>query len=654
MRRGACTIRLVEFVTKTIDPRREPGSIVGLAQHQIVSRSTRPRRLPGIREFHVGDEAVLVLPEDSQRPLEPQATTNALTLNGSGRAIWELCDGARSIREITEALAARFSADREVLSHQVIDTLATFSKLGILSDLAKVPSAAPATTFVIGVEDKPYFRWQTAVFLESFVGKLPVGWQTLVVVCNNGEPLSEELGQILSSYGVKFAEARNHSKAHPLDAGSEAGSLHGALNRIEALSAASRFVDDDDIICLLDIDTFLYRDLNPDIMPRRCALPRNWHIDQEKFFSTTPGNEGKGVNLRALLNAIGCESEFKPGGVNVFVSGEAAKNAKFIGDCFRFAQVLFLLGRIAGADKIWIAEMPCFALALTANGIPYDLLERQEFTVPSCSEKSLPAGSIYHYYSDPADFGQAAFRGSKWHKQAYRWQNFLRSDYRSFLAAAGSDSATDHEKYFFELAERARKRLYMHQTPSRLVESQLPVRNKVPLLGLGFLKTKIDPALHERLLHHFHSNIHKFKSEPPNDYLLTESKSAFPSLLYQDEDFNRQLLRDLQKLHEQWSGLKLKRAACYGIRVYQPGSYLYSHTDRATHVVSSTICVDHRLRNRWPLYIEDLEGQPHEIEVEPGEMVFFEGARLEHGRPYALDGEYYANIFVHYTPTGPI
>jgi prolyl 4-hydroxylase len=31
-------------------------------------------------------------------------------------------------------------------------------------------------------------------------------------------------------------------------------------------------------------------------------------------------------------------------------------------------------------------------------------------------------------------------------------------------------------------------------------------------------------------------------------------------------------------------------------------------------------------------------------------MVFFEGARLKHGRPYALDGQYYANIFVHYTP----
>ena len=60
--------------------------------------------------------------------------------------------------------------------------------------------------------------------------------------------------------------------------------------------------------------------------------------------------------------------------------------------------------------------------------------------------------------------------------------------------------------------------------------------------------------------------------------------------------------------------------------------------------MSSTICVDHRLRSPWPLYVEDDAGRPHEVSIEPGEMVFSEGARLTHGRPYALDGEYYANI----------
>jgi prolyl 4-hydroxylase len=191
----------------------------------------------------------------------------------------------------------------------------------------------------------------------------------------------------------------------------------------------------------------------------------------------------------------------------------------------------------------------------------------------------------------------------------------------------------------------------MYETPAHLFTDQMEILKSVRSLGLGFKKTTLDPQIYERLLDHFRSNIHRFKSEPSNGFIETENPRAFPSLLYQDDAFNQQLLSDLQPAHEAWSGLPIRRAACYGIRVYQPKSYLYNHVDRAgTHVVSSTVCVDHRLISPWPLYIEDNEGRPHEVSIEPGEMVFFEGARLKHGRPYPLEGEYYANIFIHYTP----
>lgn len=191
----------------------------------------------------------------------------------------------------------------------------------------------------------------------------------------------------------------------------------------------------------------------------------------------------------------------------------------------------------------------------------------------------------------------------------------------------------------------------MYETPAHLADRQHRDLSRVPSLGRGFKKVALDPVLHTRLLDHFRSNVRNFRSEPGNPYLLTENKRAFPSLIYQDEKFNGRLMDDLQAVHQEWSGVELKSAACYGIRVYQPGSYLYNHLDQInTHIVSSTICIDHRLNDPWPLCIEDLEGHPHEVFVEPGEMVFYEGARLSHGRPYPLDGEYYANMFVHYTP----
>jgi prolyl 4-hydroxylase len=191
----------------------------------------------------------------------------------------------------------------------------------------------------------------------------------------------------------------------------------------------------------------------------------------------------------------------------------------------------------------------------------------------------------------------------------------------------------------------------MYETPQHIIDSQNIGRDNVPALGLGFKKTTLDSRIHARLMDHFRSNVHGFKSEPSTEFIRTENLRSYPSLLYQDEEFNQQLMSDLLQAHEKWSGLSLRKAACYGIRVYQPRSYLFNHVDHArTHIVSSTVCVDHRLNNSWPLYIEDLKGTPHEVSIEPGEMVFFEGAKLTHGRPYALDGEYYANIFVHYTP----
>jgi hypothetical protein len=611
-----------------------------------------PRQCSTTRKFIVDDEIVLIPPQSAADDTSPESTERrAIALNRSGRAIWDLCDGSRSVDDISDVLATQFRVDREVLSREVRDTLEKLSDLNLLENARPELQSSSGNIFVVGVEDKPYFRWQAAIFLESLDGKLPPGWKTLVAVCNNGEPISDELGRVLDNYDTLTVRAANHARKFPLDAGTDAGAYHGALNRIEALAAAAQHVSDDSMIYLLDSDTFLYRELNTAILPKRTALAWNWHIDHKPFFSSIHRNDpNKGIVLQKLLQAIGCKTPFRPGGVNVFVEGRVAKDPKFIGDCFRFAQALFILGRIAGVKDTWIAEMPCFALSLTANGIPFDLLKKKEFLVPSCDEQSISAGSIYHYYSDPDDFGRGAFHNSKWHKQAYHGKDFLRADFRHFKAAAQSEQNTDHERYFFELAEKARTRVHFRKTPQHLEEMDTKRRQQAPLLGTGFLKTRLDRKVYERLLNHFRSNIHKFRSEPANEYLLTESKSAYPSLLYQDEKFNLGLLNDLQEAHEEWSGLPLMYAACYGIRVYQPGSYLYSHTDRMTHIVSSTICVDHRLSNQWPLYIEDLEGRPHEISVEPGEMVFFEGARLKHGRPYPLDGEYYANIFVHYTP----
>ena len=52
----------------------------------------------------------------------------------------------------------------------------------------------------------------------------------------------------------------------------------------------------------------------------------------------------------------------------------------------------------------------------------------------------------------------------------------------------------------------------------------------------------------------------------------------------------------------------------------------------------------------WPLQIYDNTGEMHEIILAPGEMVWYESAKLIHGRVEKLNGSSFENLFVHFMP----
>ena len=52
----------------------------------------------------------------------------------------------------------------------------------------------------------------------------------------------------------------------------------------------------------------------------------------------------------------------------------------------------------------------------------------------------------------------------------------------------------------------------------------------------------------------------------------------------------------------------------------------------------------------WPITILDEQGHQHNITLKPGEMLLYESARVPHGRPFPLVGDYYENLFVHFYP----
>ncbi|CAM9198984.1 unnamed protein product [Discosporangium mesarthrocarpum] len=114
----------------------------------------------------------------------------------------------------------------------------------------------------------------------------------------------------------------------------------------------------------------------------------------------------------------------------------------------------------------------------------------------------------------------------------------------------------------------------------------------------------------------------------------------------------KRIFSEMQGLLESWAGVTLSPTALYGVRHYYRGSVLATHVDRVeTHVISAIINVAQEVDRDWVLFVRGHDGLDNEIIMEPGDMVLYESASVIHGRPTALEGDMFANLFLHYAPS---
>lgn len=102
----------------------------------------------------------------------------------------------------------------------------------------------------------------------------------------------------------------------------------------------------------------------------------------------------------------------------------------------------------------------------------------------------------------------------------------------------------------------------------------------------------------------------------------------------------------------EWTGQELTQCSLYGVRVYYGGSILAPHVDRLPLVSSAIINVAQDVDEPWPLEVIGHDGRAENVTMEPGDMVLYESHSVIHGRPFALKGRYFANLFVHFEPVG--
>ncbi|MFT6958606.1 MAG: hypothetical protein ACJAYC_003626 [Halieaceae bacterium] len=435
------------------------------APGQVRAYQPQPLQKAGLASYPVKDELVLL----------PSQGETVYALNATGAAIWELCDGTLSLTEMFLELRGRFEGDELQIMSDLNVALLQFRELDLLelSSLSDPrvassgiidPSIAqadrPRVCIVHGIEDRPYFHWQLAIMFESLIGQMPAGWDIVVVVCNNHQPISHELERIFDTYAVRHHTGASPADNHDIDfAGG--GDRYAPMNRVEALNVMRHHAAPDDLICLMDSDIFLCGELQASLFPRGNAMASNWIIGQERYFQFSTDDK-KGLSLPKLLEALGYEQEFKPGGVMVFLTGEALQknDGKLVLDCYRFLQILYLAGKILELPPrgVWVAEMACFALAMYPNEIDYELLDIEQFAVQEANADQLPEGSFYHYYTDINDGAPGPFVNSHWHKQLFADRNFLQADIESFLDTASGQA----EQRFMTIAIAARDRIYGH------------------------------------------------------------------------------------------------------------------------------------------------------------------------------------------------
>lgn len=148
-----------------------------------------------------------------------------------------------------------------------------------------------------------------------------------------------------------------------------------------------------------------------------------------------------------------------------------------------------------------------------------------------------------------------------------------------------------------------------------------------------------DSVTHESIIGGGYTNNHVI---PTNHIDL----DAFPEV-------HQEIVREMRYVLQWWTQQELKHTSSFGIRIYRRGNMLINHVDREdTHLASAVLQVHQEADDDggWPLEVISEKGDRHEVFLQPGEMVLYEGGKFQHGRPMRFRGKEFANVFSHFAP----
>lgn len=179
---------------------------------------------------------------------------------------------------------------------------------------------------------------------------------------------------------------------------------------------------------------------------------------------------------------------------------------------------------------------------------------------------------------------------------------------------------------------------------------------------LGFKKTRAPDDLMVLLNEFWEANKDKGVIEWGQASVYHNTWDADPTMVFLEEKslvgggypLRAKVANAVRDIIEEWTGMRQSISSVYGIRVYHDGAILTPHVDRLPLVSSAILNVAQDVDEDWLLEVYDHSGVAYNISMQPGDLVLYESHSIIHGRPFALKGRFYASIFIHFEPIGPL
>lgn len=219
-----------------------------------------------------------------------------------------------------------------------------------------------------------------------------------------------------------------------------------------------------------------------------------------------------------------------------------------------------------------------------------------------------------------------------------------------------------YEEFIQGCGDTFKMRSCVSNEESRMAMNRDQIPRQRNFTELGFAKIKAPSSVYgpARAFWDLHKRSTTSESWPAGNTYVNHWRVDSQMVSLEDRRFQPLGLRTKDKIWagakpilEAWTGQKLKPTSLYGIRKYEAGAVLATHVDRLPLVTSAIIQVDQDVDAPWPIEVVGHDGVAYNVTLGPGEMALYESHTVLHGRPYPLQGRFFANVFVHFIPVDP-